>query len=84
VTFQRAWRERSIEIVSKDIESRSDRKPMTFGHAMGLTVLGVVGVLVAYWIFRVLAGFFIFLGEIAVAVVLIAVVFWLVSRLRNH
>ncbi|MBV8464231.1 MAG: hypothetical protein JO368_13115 [Acidimicrobiales bacterium] len=57
---------------------------MTFGHAVGLTVLGVVGVLVAYWIFRVLAGFFIFLGEVALAVVLIAAVFWLVSRLRHR
>ena len=56
---------------------------MTFGHAVAMTVLGVVGVLVAYWIFRVLAGFFIFLGEVALAVVLIAAVFWLVSRLRH-
>ena len=56
---------------------------MNFGHAVGLTVLGVVGVLVAYWIFRVLAGFFIFFGEVALAVVLIAAVVWLVSRLRH-
>ena len=69
--------------MTKDVESRPDRKPMTFGHAVGLTVLGVVGILVAYWIFRVLAGFFIFLGEVALAVVLVAVVVWLVSRLRH-
>jgi hypothetical protein len=69
--------------VSKDVERRSDRKPMTFGHAVGLTVLGVAGILVAYWIFRVLAGFFIFLGEVALVIVLIAAVFWLVSRLRR-
>jgi hypothetical protein len=69
--------------VSKDIERSHERKPMTFGHAVGMTVLGVVGVVVAYWIFRVLAGFFIFLGEVALAVVLIAAVIWLVSRLRH-
>jgi hypothetical protein len=56
---------------------------MTFGHAIGITVVGVVGILVAYWIFRVLAGVFIFFGEVALVVVLIAAVFWLVSRLRR-
>jgi len=56
---------------------------MRFGHAVGLTVVGVVGILVAYWIFRVLAGFFIFLGEVALAVVLIAALVWAVSRLRR-
>ena len=56
---------------------------MSFGHAVGLTVVGVVGILVAYWIFRVLAGFFIFLGEVALAVVLIAALVWAVSRLRR-
>ena len=69
--------------MSEDVERRPDRKPMTFGHAVGLTLLGVVGILVAYWIFRVLAGFFIFLGEVALAVVLIAALVWLVSRLRR-
>ena len=69
--------------MSKDVEHRPDRKPMSFGHAVGLTVVGVVGILVAYWIFRVLAGFFIFLGEVALAVVLIAALVWAVSRLRR-
>ncbi len=56
---------------------------MTFGHAVWMTVFGVAAVVVAYWIFRVLAGFFIFLGEIALAVVVVAGLVWLVSRLRN-
>jgi hypothetical protein len=56
---------------------------MTFKHAVGMTALGVVGVLVAYWIFRALAGIFIFFGEVALVVVLVAVVFWAVSRLRH-
>jgi hypothetical protein len=69
--------------VSKDVERRSDRKPMTFGHAIGVTVVGVIGILIAYWIFKVLAGVFIFFGEVALVVVLIAAVFWLVPRLRS-
>ena len=56
---------------------------MTFGHAVGVTVLAAGGILVAYIIFRVLAGFFIFLAEVGVVIVLIAAVFWLVSRLRR-
>lgn len=56
---------------------------MTFGHAVGMTVLAVVGVLIAYGIFKVLAGIFIFFGEVALVVVLVAAVFWLVSRLRH-
>lgn len=56
---------------------------MTFGHAVWVTVLGVAAVVIAYWIFRVLAGFFIFLGEIALAVVVVAGLVWLFSRLRR-
>ena len=69
--------------MSKDVEPGRAKTPMTFKHAVGMTVLGVVGILVAYWIFRALAGIFIFFGEVALVVVLIAVVFWLVSRLRH-
>jgi len=56
---------------------------MTFGHAVWVTVLGVAAVVIAYWMFRVLAGFFIFLGEIALAVVVVAGLVWLFSRLRH-
>lgn len=56
---------------------------MTFRHAVGVTVLGVGAVVVAYWIFRALAGFLFFLGEVALAVALIAGIVWLVSRLRR-
>ena len=69
--------------MSKDVEGRSDRKPMTFGHAVWVTAFGVVAIVIAYWIFRVLAGFFIFLGEVALAVVVVAGIVWLVSRLRH-
>jgi len=69
--------------MSKEVEGRSDRKPMTFGHAVWVTVLGVGAVVVAYWVFRALAGFLFFVGEIALAVIVVAGVVWLVSRLRH-
>ena len=54
---------------------------MTFTHAVAMTVLGVVGVIVAFWILGSLAGIIFFFVKIAVVVALIAAVFWVVSRL---
>jgi hypothetical protein len=56
---------------------------MTFGHAVAMTVVGVVGVLIAFWILSSLAGIFLFFVKLAVIIALIAGVFWLVSRLRR-
>ncbi len=56
---------------------------MTFTHAVAMTAVGVVGILVAFWILRSLAGIFFFFVKVAVVVALIAAVFWLVSRLRH-
>ena len=56
---------------------------MTFTHAAAMTVVGVVGLIVAFWILSSLAGIIFFFVKLAVVVVLIAGVFWLVSRLRN-
>ena len=51
VTYRRPWRERSIGVVSKDVKPGSGSKtPMTFTHAVAMTVVAVVGVLVAFWI----------------------------------
>lgn len=57
---------------------------MTFTHAVAMTVVAVVGVLVAFWIFSWLAGVFFFFVKIIIVVAAIAAVFWLVSRLRHH
>jgi hypothetical protein len=71
--------------VSKDIETRREGKtPMTFTHAVAMTVVAVVGILIAFWILSSLAGIFLFFVKVAVIIVAIAVVFWLVSRLRHH
>ena len=59
------------------------KTPMTFSHAVAMTAVGVVGVIVAFWILASLAGIILFFVKIAVVVALIAGVFWLVSRLRH-
>jgi hypothetical protein len=57
---------------------------MTFTHAVAMTVVGVVGILIAFWILSSLAGIFLFFVKLAVIIAAIAAVFWVVSRLRNH
>ena len=69
--------------MSRDVESRQTKKPITFSHAVAMTVVGVVGILVAFWILSSLAGIILFFVKLAVIVGLIAGVFWLVSRLRH-
>jgi hypothetical protein len=70
--------------VSKDVESRSGGKsPMTFSHAVAMTVVAVVGILIAFWAFSFIAGIFFFFVKLAIIVAAIAGVFWLVSRLRR-
>ena len=56
---------------------------MTFGHAVAMTAVGVVGVIVAFVILHALAGIFLFFVKIAVIIALIAGVFWVVSRLKH-
>jgi len=83
--LQRPWRERSIGSVSKDVSSREreGKTPMTFSHAVAMTAVGVVGILVAFWILSSLAGVILFFVKVAVIIAAIAGVFWLVSRLRR-
>jgi hypothetical protein len=69
--------------VSKDVSSREEKKPVTFHHAVAMTVVGVVGIIVAFWILSSLAGVILFFVKVAVIVALIAGVFWLVSRFRH-
>jgi hypothetical protein len=69
--------------VSKDVTSREGKKPVTFGHAVAMTAVGVVGAIVAFWILASLAGVIFFFVKIAVIVALIAGVFWVISRIRR-
>jgi hypothetical protein len=57
---------------------------MTFTHAVAMTVVGVVGILIAFWILSSLAGIIFFFVKLAAVIAAIAVVFWLVSRMRHH
>jgi hypothetical protein len=72
--------------VSKDVERREGKQgkaPMTFTHAVAMTAVGVVGIIVAFWILSSLAGIIFFFVKIAAVIALIAAVFWVVSRFRN-
>jgi high-affinity Fe2+/Pb2+ permease len=69
--------------VSKDVESRQGKTPMTFTHAVAMTAVAVVGLIVAFWILSSLAGVIFFFVKIAVVIALIAGVFWVVSRFRH-
>jgi ABC-type enterochelin transport system permease subunit len=69
--------------VSKDVEPRQGKTPVTFSHAVAMTAVAVVGILVAFWAFSWIAGIFFFFVKIAVIIALIGGVFWVVSRLRS-
>ena len=56
---------------------------MTFTHAVAMTAVGVVGLVVAFWILSSLAGIIFFFVKVAVVIALIAAVFWVVSRIRS-
>ena len=65
------------------MERRESKTPMSFSHAVAMTAVGVVGIIVAFWILASLAGIILFFVKIGVIVALIAGVFWLVSRFRH-
>jgi hypothetical protein len=69
--------------VSKDVSSRESKTPVTFSHAVAMTAVGVVGILVAFWILSSLAGIIFFFVKVAIIIALIGGVFWLVSRFRH-
>ncbi len=65
------------------MEPRQGKTPMTFTHAVAMTAVAVVGIIVAFWAFSWIAGIFFFFVKIAVIIALIAGVFWVVSRFRH-
>jgi high-affinity Fe2+/Pb2+ permease len=69
--------------VTKDVERRESKTPMTFTHAVAMTAVAVVGIIVAFWVLSSLAGIIFFFVKIAVVIALIAAVFWVVSRFRK-
>jgi hypothetical protein len=69
--------------VSKDVERREGKTPMTFTHAVAMTAVAVVGLIIAFWILSSLAGIIFFFVKVVAVIALIAAVFWAVSRFRN-
>ena len=69
--------------MTKDVERRDSKTPMTFTHAVAMTAVAVVGIIVAFWILSSLAGIIFFFVKIAVVIDQIDAVFWVVSRFRK-
>jgi hypothetical protein len=56
---------------------------VTRTHTLAMFVVGVVGVIIAFWVLSSIAGFVFEIVKIAVIVALIVGVFWLVTRFRK-
>jgi high-affinity Fe2+/Pb2+ permease len=69
--------------VSKEIRARESKKPLTLRHAVGVTAVGVIAAIVAFWVLASIAGIIFFFVKLAVVVVLIGAVFWVISRFRR-
>jgi hypothetical protein len=69
--------------VSKDVSTRDSKKPVTFAHVATVSVVAVVGALVAFWVLSSIVGIIFIFVKIAVIVGLIGGAFWLVSRFRR-
>ena len=83
MTCQGPLRERTIEVVSKEVGRQETKQPVTFGHAMTVAGVGIIGIIVAFWVLSSIAGIIFFFVKLAVVVVVIAAVFWLISRFRR-
>jgi hypothetical protein len=69
--------------VSKEVSRRESKQPVTFGHAVAVVGVGIIGIIVAFWILSSIAGIVFFFVKLAVVIVVIAAVFWLISRFRR-
>jgi hypothetical protein len=70
-------------IVSKEVSPRGTNTPVTKTHTLAMVVVGVVGVIIAFWVLSSIAGFVFEIVKIAVILALIVGVFWLVTRFRK-
>ena len=69
--------------MSKDVTSREGKTPVSFTHAVAMTAVAVVGVLVAFWLLSSVIGIIWFFVKIIAIVAVVAGVFWAVSRLKR-
>jgi hypothetical protein len=69
--------------VSKDVTSQEGKTPMSFTHAVAMTAVAVVGVLIAFWLLSSVIGIIWFFVKIIAIVAVVAGVFWAVSRLKR-
>ena len=76
-------RERSIEVVSKDVSPREDNKPVSLSHYVAMAAVAVIGILIAFWVLSSIAGIIFFFVKVIAVILLIAGAFWVVGRLRR-
>jgi hypothetical protein len=69
--------------VSKAVTPHESKKPLTFRHAATVAVVGLIGIIVAFWVLSSVVGIIFFFVKLAVVVALIAGVLWLLSRFRR-
>jgi hypothetical protein len=56
---------------------------MTFTHAVAMTAVAVIGIVVAFWLLSSVIGIIWFFVKIIAIVAVVAGVFWAVSRLKR-
>ena len=56
---------------------------MSFTHAVAMTAVAVVGILIAFWLLSSVIGIIWFFVKIIAIVAVVAGVFWAVSRLKH-
>jgi len=69
--------------VSKAVTPHQSKKPLTLRHAATVTVVGIIGIVVAFWVLSSIVGIVFFFVKLAVVVALIAGALWLLSRFRR-
>ena len=69
--------------MSKDVSPPESKKPVTLTHTLAMVCVGIVGVIIAFWVIGGVLSFVFVIVKIAVIVALIAAAFWLVSRFRR-
>jgi len=65
------------------VSRREDKTPVTMTHLAAMAAVGVVGVIVAFWVLSSIVGIILFFVKIAVVMALVGGAFWLVTRFRR-
>lgn len=78
--------------MSNEVENRGDvhhveqgtRGGLRVGHTLGVVALGVVGVVVAFWVLSFIAGILWGVVKLGVIVAVVGGILWLLLRRARH